>query len=434
MTHITYVGQTDILLVSNSSVITRVFPSGDELRLEVPRLPTVPWLVSSDTTAVPANDDHGDDTALASADDAEEAAVDADTHAVKADVTKSVDFSILGVCSSTSGQQVAALTSDKLACVWSGAAIKSCQLLGAWQLPKKPCCAVFTPHETSLLVADKNGDVYLCDLVKKDRARLLFGHLSMILDITMLPCGRYVVTCDRDEKVRVTCYPNTHSIHTYCLGHREFVNCVHSLSSNLIVTAGGDGVVHLWNALTGRSVCSASLSAFEHTVSSPVDQKMAVINLLILTLHGDQPRAVIAVTQRRVFVFALCMNGEDSCQLSASSSLETADIAASCSSADKLLLLLASSSDRQVAFYRLIEQPDCISLQMETEHRSSHITTLSKLAPFSHNFADVQSLYKHSYDNVSSYLQRKKERNTSESNIPSSKRTRQSSQPLHSTK
>ena len=30
----------------------------------------------------------------------------------------------------------------------------------------------------------------------------ILGHLSMLLDVTMSECGHYIVTCDRDEKIR----------------------------------------------------------------------------------------------------------------------------------------------------------------------------------------------------------------------------------------
>ncbi len=65
-----------------------------------------------------------------------------------------------------------------------------------------------------------------CSTTKVDRPKppvLLLGHLSMLLDVLVTDCSRFVVTCDRDEKIRVSRYPNAYNIHTYCLGHTEFV-------------------------------------------------------------------------------------------------------------------------------------------------------------------------------------------------------------------
>ena len=38
----------------------------------------------------------------------------------------------------------------------------------------------------------------------------------------MSECGKFIVTAERDEKIRVTCYPDTYNIHTFCFGHTEY--------------------------------------------------------------------------------------------------------------------------------------------------------------------------------------------------------------------
>ncbi len=69
---------------------------------------------------------------------------------------------------------------------------------------------------------DKSGDVYVF-VDKSKEGKLVLGHLSMLLDALVTECGRYLVTCDRDEKIRVSSYPNSHNIEGFCLGHTDFV-------------------------------------------------------------------------------------------------------------------------------------------------------------------------------------------------------------------
>lgn len=41
---------------------------------------------------------------------------------------------------------------------------------------------------------------------------------------------RFVITADRDEKIRVSCFPNAYNIHTFCLGHTGWVAVVECAS------------------------------------------------------------------------------------------------------------------------------------------------------------------------------------------------------------
>ena len=44
---------------------------------------------------------------------------------------------------------------------------------------------------------------------------------------------RYIITADRDEKIRVSKFPNSYNIKTFCLGHTEYVNDTSILNSTL---------------------------------------------------------------------------------------------------------------------------------------------------------------------------------------------------------
>jgi WD40 repeat protein len=87
----------------------------------------------------------------------------------------------------------------------------------------------------------------------------------MLLDLTLSSCGKYVITCDRDEKIRVSHFPNSYNISNFCLGHTEFVAglaiCPHRPS--LLCSASGDGTLRIWDFLNGleldSKLCSLDL-------------------------------------------------------------------------------------------------------------------------------------------------------------------------------
>ena len=43
-------------------------------------------------------------------------------------------------------------------------------------------------------------------------------------------------------------FPNSYTIHSFCLGHRDFVTSLSLLSDSLLVSGSGDGTVRIWRS------------------------------------------------------------------------------------------------------------------------------------------------------------------------------------------
>jgi tRNA (guanine-N(7)-)-methyltransferase subunit TRM82 len=176
-------------------------------------------------------------------------------------------------------------------------------------MPKRPCAITMSPDSKTIFSADKFGDVYTLPLVptaEEDEAareaaksssktwspaateltvhskanlnslknqlkqakenpsvktkeplqfahKLILGHVSMLTDIVIsnpsITDGKqYILTADRDEHIRVSrAPPQSFVIEGFCLGHKEFVNRLCLIDDNLLLSAGGDDEVFVWN-------------------------------------------------------------------------------------------------------------------------------------------------------------------------------------------
>lgn len=125
---------------------------------------------------------------------------------------------------------------------------------------------IFTPQDDAVIVADKTGDVYVFAISESSpKGTRILGHLSILLDVLMTPDSKYIITCDRDEKIRVSCYPNGYNIQCFCLGHTEFVTRI-GFSSNTLVSCSGDGTIKYWSYLKGTELYSYDISKdLQHT-------------------------------------------------------------------------------------------------------------------------------------------------------------------------
>ncbi|KAL2645446.1 hypothetical protein R1flu_013033 [Riccia fluitans] len=152
---------------------------------------------------------------------------------------------------------------DKLVKLWN---TESWSCIKTIRLPKKVTSVAFSKDSKWVLFADKFGAVYtLPTAVKEEKdepAQLLAHCCSIITDLEVTSEGKYIVTSDRDFKIRVSVFPadplkGAPEIWSYCLGHTSFVTCTAFVGSQtsgqqLLVSGSGDSTVRLWDYKTGK--------------------------------------------------------------------------------------------------------------------------------------------------------------------------------------
>lgn len=160
-----------------------------------------------------------------------------------------------------------------------------------YRTPKRVSCFAFanidenttessiTNTKVPLLISgDVAGDSYAYNLLEKGQ-RLLLGHTaSMLTDIAIVNGGesersdnRLVLTSDRDEKIRISRFPETYVIEGFLLGHTTYVTgfiVVPSSSSALVVSCGGDMTLRLWDLTAQKEICSTSTSTCTSTITT----------------------------------------------------------------------------------------------------------------------------------------------------------------------
>ncbi|CAM4447048.1 tRNA (guanine-N(7)-)-methyltransferase non-catalytic subunit WDR4 isoform X1 [Lepidochelys kempii] len=138
---------------------------------------------------------------------------------------------------------------------------------------------IITSAEDKILVADKSGDVYSYSITEPQKAgKVELGHLSLLLDVALSPDDQYILTADRDEKIRVSLTRAPHNIVSFCLGHREFVSRIFVIPNypDLMLSASGDCTLRLWEYKSGKEVHCCHLNSLNKTEATNNDKKYAV--------------------------------------------------------------------------------------------------------------------------------------------------------------
>lgn len=127
---------------------------------------------------------------------------------------------------------------------------------------------------------------------------MLLGHLSLVTDVELSPLNDFIISADRDEKVRVSHFPHTFIIQSYCLGHSQYVNTIHtprfsSGDNPLLVSGGGDSLVNLWAIKEGRLLSSVDVKKAAEAKLNKTFELGAVMSIT----SCPQSKTVVAVAE-----------------------------------------------------------------------------------------------------------------------------------------
>ncbi|KAM6978176.1 tRNA (guanine-N(7)-)-methyltransferase non-catalytic subunit wdr4 [Tautogolabrus adspersus] len=277
------------------------------------------------------------------------------------------------------------------------------------------CTALlFSQTEDELLAGDKSGDVYSFSVTEPQReGELKMGHLSMLLAVTVSPDNKFLITADRDEKIRVSHLRSPYNIQSFCLGHQQFVSCllVPAGHPDWLLSGSGDGTLKLWEFESGRKLQSCDLSELEETPPSDADKQKKPTVCRISSSPDAQHVAVLCDRVSTLQFFSLKKDSEQ--KIAAHSRLPLPHCPTDMTfDPEGRLWVLMDSRETPLQIYTRTK--DCWESAAESPelHRATaalhpHRETLQASVKSSSQY---EHLYKVTFDNVTAYRQKKQQR------------------------
>ncbi|XP_004842488.1 tRNA (guanine-N(7)-)-methyltransferase non-catalytic subunit WDR4 isoform X2 [Heterocephalus glaber] len=288
---------------------------------------------------------------------------------------------------------------------------KPWQCLSVRPVVRRCTALTFTASEERVLVADKSGDVYSFSVLGPHACgRLELGHLSMLLDVALSPDDRFVLTADRDEKIRVSWAAAPHCIESFCLGHTEFVSRILVVPGHpeLLLSSSGDCTLRLWDYPSGRQLQCCDLASLQEPAEPWGHKRFAVSRIAFWAQESCVALLCDCLPVVFVFQFIVCQR-----QLAFRQQLRFPkrvwDIAFEEAQG---LWVLQDCREAPLVLWRPTggqwqPVPDSAVSQRLCGHLRGSWAMLEGSGTVEDGF---RGLYKATFDNMSSYLKRKEER------------------------
>ncbi|XP_046676482.1 tRNA (guanine-N(7)-)-methyltransferase non-catalytic subunit WDR4 [Homalodisca vitripennis] len=275
----------------------------------------------------------------------------------------------------------------------------------------------FTPTSKKIVVADKSGDVYLFDPNEENNeGQLILGHLSLLLDVLVSPNEQLIITCDRDEKIRVSSFPNGYNIVAYCLGHTEFVSSVLFLPHNMnyLVSTSGDGTVRFWDYKCGKELMVCNTFVDIQSLEKADSDDQLVEDLSVITdaaaVFLDSTTSIVCVCLEnfKICLVLKCTSESESLHYTISQKICVEDINPWKITINSDIMWMVNCSDI-VKVKALTYNPKSGCFENTVlEHISKTVDLLnSKKLIIDSKRNIVNLLFKKTFENVQEYLKRK---------------------------
>ncbi|VUZ53627.1 unnamed protein product [Hymenolepis diminuta] len=186
---------------------------------------------------------------------------------------------ILCSCLSSSGKYFAFCDTNKSLYIFKFDG-NTWNLSAKQSLAKKAGCIAFSPNEQSILLGEKSGYVFCIPISGSSSNKVnvedqdeVLGHLSLLTSVVASSDGRYIGTCDRDEKIRISRFSQPFVLESFCLGHTKPISDIAFLTNTHLVSTATDGYIRLWNGLNGLEL--DALNLFAHLKKTEVEDFLA---------------------------------------------------------------------------------------------------------------------------------------------------------------
>uniref|UniRef100_A0A182SK25 tRNA (guanine-N(7)-)-methyltransferase non-catalytic subunit wuho n=1 Tax=Anopheles maculatus TaxID=74869 RepID=A0A182SK25_9DIPT len=236
---------------------------------------------------------------------------------------------------------------------------------------------------------------------QEKKSKWILGHMSQILGLAVSEDERFIITCDRDEKIKVSSYPDCHNIECFCLGHLEYVGGMEVIPTQKLLSVSGDRTLRLWDFLEGKEIGQLSLK--DPAVGLSVQKLNDGVEMLSVVRSSIPSKIEVALVRYdEANASLLC----DPLMVDESLIILSAALNASL----QLVLLVMEKESKRTRMLAYDFSVDKRQFLPRADH--------PLIKNFDTQFNDVtieqardySTLFKHSIDNLSEYFERKKQK------------------------
>ncbi len=164
---------------------------------------------------------------------------------------------------------------------------------------------------------------------KKSLRRVLLGHTASVLtsvEIVADSGGSKILTSDRDEKVRVSSFPQTFHVEGYLLGHSSYVSDIKIIRNNLMgskcITCSGDGTVRLFDFKICEQNAVVHVPVQNHSKTTEMDDKDLPSPVRLAINNGGTLVAVMYDSYNIVQLFSIAIKCDGTASLDSFQDIE----------------------------------------------------------------------------------------------------------------